>query len=163
MAKIAERNRVRWDPTKSFSSDALSEFPRQHAIYTLEFYAKARVIPPQWAIDRLKGLPAMSSCGRPRKNELVDLIRSLAVVLYARRHRGDKYKGAERLLRLIPTRLFCGLAVAAGSSQIKKSHLSSVGPEENEFIVLQTTAFILRLYLPLLVEAIDKGTRKPSL
>jgi len=58
------------------------------------------------------------------------------------------------LLDSVPTALFCGLAVAASPSQIKKSHLAVAERHGNP-------EFLLRHYLPLLVEALDRRTKKP--
>lgn len=148
-------------PTERFSFDMLNEIPRQHVIDTLELHAKLRLPPPHWAVERFGQQRTARTGGRPKKNALVDSIRTLAAIKCSAHSSGDKrYERASELLHSVPTELFCGLEVAASPSQIKKSYLAVVGRHRDELWRVNPE-FLLRHYLPLLVEALDRRTKKP--
>src|SRR5260370_25551730 len=110
-------------------------------------------LPPHWAVEGFGQQRTSKPGGRPRKNALIDPIRTLAVIKCAAHiQQGDKrYERASELLHSVPTELFCGLEVAASPSQIKKSYLAVAERHGNP-------EFLLRHYLPLLVEALNRRT-----
>jgi hypothetical protein len=136
----------------------LEEVPRQHVIDTLLVYAKARALPPTWAVERWSQ-HQQPKRGRPKRNVLVDKIRALAVLQCAIRGQ-DKYELAAKFLRRIPARMFCGLSVAASSSAIKKSFLAVLGNNYPENMFRVHNESLLREYLPLLAEVLCDGPKK---